>query len=548
MVERLLLAASGGVGIILYALWCTVGHYLKRSPLDNLPGPAPAFLISGQDGQLPPRQSENFWNNLARTYGPVSRFYGQFGRRMLVIHDPKALYTVLVEDQEFFTKNFAPSNEMMVLLGPGLASTGGTQHKKQRKLLNPVFSLSHLRDLSRIFYDVANKAQKAIGSRISADGAAGIMDVNGWMARTTLEILGQAGLGYSFDDFVEDETDEYGKSVKLFLVAFSSVPLFSPIVAGLSHYMSDTHMRRFLSIFPSKELRGLIQISGTIWRRSREIVEEKKDALHKGGDAMLQEVGEGKDIMSICLKANMAASDKEKLSEEELIAQMSTFIVAGMDTTSNALSRILHLLAQNPAVQNKLRAELVEARGVSDGEADIPYDDLMKLPYLDAVCRETLRVFAPVALSARTAAKDSVVPLTSSVRGRDGKNVHEVIVPRGTIVIVHYQASNTNPAVWGEDADEWKPERWLAPLPGSVEEARIPGMYSNLMTFAAGSRSCIGFKFSELEMKVVLAVLLPKFSFELTDKQITWNSSAITFPTMGEESSKPEMLLKVAAL
>ena len=71
-----------------------------------------------------------------------------------------------------------------------------------------------------------------------------------------------------------------------------------------------------------------------------------------------------------------------------------------MDTTSNALSRILHLLALNPDVQTKLRAEIVEAQG--GDHSDLPYDDLVKLPYLDAVCRETLRVYAPVTLSGRT--------------------------------------------------------------------------------------------------------------------------------------------------
>ena len=67
-----------------------------------------------------------------------------------------------------------------------------------------------------------------------------------------------------------------------------------------------------------------------------------------------------------------------------------TFILAGMDTTSNALSRILHLLAQNPSVQDKLRNELQTA--TAGGTADLDYDGLMNLPYLDAVCRETLRL------------------------------------------------------------------------------------------------------------------------------------------------------------
>ena len=70
-----------------------------------------------------------------------------------------------------------------------------------------------------------------------------------------------------------------------------------------------------------------------------------------------------------------------------------------MDTTSNALSRIMHQLAQHPTVQNKLRAEIVEATG--GGLSELDYDALMKLPYLDAVCRETLRVYAPVSTTGR---------------------------------------------------------------------------------------------------------------------------------------------------
>ena len=57
----------------------------------------------------------------------------------------------------------------------------------------------------------------AMEKRLPSNGSAQELDVNAWMARTTLEMLGQAGLGYSFDDFIEDSTDEYGGSIKLFL-------------------------------------------------------------------------------------------------------------------------------------------------------------------------------------------------------------------------------------------------------------------------------------------------------------------------------------------
>ncbi|KAI0648541.1 cytochrome P450 [Trametes meyenii] len=219
-----------------------------------------------------------------------------------------------------------------------------------------------------------------------------------------------------------------------------------------------------------------------------------------------------------------------------------TIILGGMDTTSNALSRILHLLSENLSVQDKLRAEIAEA-----GAGHIfDYDDLVKLPYLDAVCRATLRLYAPVQFGVREAAKDTFLPLATPVRGSDDPVMTEVPVPRGTLMILNFTGCNTNFDLWGDGAYEWKPERWLAVSPPrALENAWIPGVYSNLMTFSGGGRSCIGFKFSQLKMKVVLSVLLTVFRFETTDQPIVWNSSAVTYPTTGEQSAKPEILLRV---
>ncbi len=75
---------------------------------------------------------------------------------------------------------------------------------------------------------------------------------------------------------------------------------------------------------------------------------------------------------------------------------------------------------------------------------------------------------------------DAVLPLSEPIIGVDGSNINVVHVPKDTTVIVGILSSNCNKAVWGEDALEWKPERWLNPLPKSVTDAKIPGIYSNL--------------------------------------------------------------------
>ena len=76
--------------------------------------------------------------------------------------------------------------------------------------------------------------------------------------------------------------------------------------------------------------------------------------------------------------------------------------------------------------------------------------------------------------------KDTVLPLSTPITERDGRKVQSIMVPKDTTIVVGILSSNRNTAVWGADAMEWRPERWLAPLPESVTEAKVPGVYSNL--------------------------------------------------------------------
>ena len=72
------------------------------------------------------------------------------------------------------------------------------------------------------------------------------------------------------------------------------------------------------------------------------------------------------------------------------------------------------------------------------------------------------------------------MPLSTPVKATDGTMLNEIFLPKNTDIMIGIRASNRNPALWGPDADEWKPDRWLAPLPDAVTQAHIPGVYSNL--------------------------------------------------------------------
>ncbi|KAI1787726.1 cytochrome P450 [Ganoderma leucocontextum] len=522
----------------------TIRRFFARPPsLHNLPGPPSASFLKGNTQQLTGRHSNEWNKHLAETYGPLSRLTGPFSRTWINVYDPKALYSITIKDQDVWLKNASPVSTM--LLGPGLLSTAGAQHRKQRKMLTPVFSIAYLRSITSVFYETTHKLRDGLLADIGASGKE--VDVLKWMGRAALELLGQGAFGYSFDPLVEDTSDDFAEAVKSFFPAVNALTILrmiaTPILLVGARLPSGLR-RMALDAIPSRRVRRMKNIVRTMANRSIEIIAEKRAALQKGDESTVRQVDEGKDIMSILLKANMAASEKEKMSDDELTAQISTFILAGMDTTSNAAARVLHLLALNPGIQKRLRDEILEAQA---GE-EVTYDHLNELPYLEAVCRETLRLYGPVRTLARRAVQDTVLPLHEPIRGTDGSLIAEVTVPEGTVAVLNLWACNTNRAIWGEDAYEWKPDRFLSPLPRAVEEARVPGVYANLMSFHGGSRSCIGFKYAQLELKVVLAVLVANFSFELGDKEIVWNHAGVAYPSVGRESKTPEMPLRVSAI
>jgi cytochrome P450 len=211
------------------------------------------------------------------------------------------------------------------------------------------------------------------------------------------------------------------------------------------------------------------------------------------------------------VKASDNTTSEDKLSEEEFLGQMNVIVFAGTDTTSTAVSRALQELARHPDIQAQLREEVTKAAV----HGDLDYDALCALPFLEAVCRETLRMcvdpdcvlcmvnmerigtlrpsppaakreyFPPTALTWQVntcshSTKDTFVPLSTPMVGVNGTYITEIFVPAGTIVHIGIKAANTRRAVWGPDALEWNPQRWLAPLPSAVMEAQIPGVYTKL--------------------------------------------------------------------
>ncbi|KAL1658452.1 cytochrome P450 [Schizophyllum commune] len=548
LTNTLLVVVALAVGRVL---WRVLSRYLLRSPLDNIPGPPPESMLSGNFRQMFSPTAWAFHDKLANEYGSVVRTTGLLGEKQLYVSDPKALHHIVVKDQNVYEEHPQFISTNTVVFGKGLLATLGEDHRRQRKLMNPVFSTSHIRSMTYFALLISSQLRTSLET-LTKDGPREI-DMLDWISRTALELIGRSGLGHSFDDLTVDATPHpYTVSIKELAPAMFRVFFWRVYVLPHVHKLGPAWLRRLIvNVLPMRRVHDLRDKVDLMWANSREIYSRKLEALRLGDEAVTKQVGQGKDILSLLIRANMKAEDP--LDEDELLGQMSTLIFAAMDTTSSALSRTLSLLVQHPDVQEQLRAEIRAARKDHDV---LSYDQLDSLPYLDAVCRETLRLFLTLMtatgsrrcpsyfackIGISSAREDVVMPFSRPIVGVDGKTMNEVHVPKDTPVIIAIQNANRNSDIWGEDAQEWKPERWLEPLPDSVADAHMPGVYSNLMTFLGGGRSCIGFKFSQLEMKVVLVELLDAFKLAASDKELKWRMSVIVSPYLQDQPERSQL-------
>ncbi|KAF7327570.1 Rint-1 family protein [Mycena kentingensis (nom. inval.)] len=527
-----------------------VARWLRRRRaaskiLDNIQGPKSKSFMAGNMAEVFNHDAWDFHQDIARQYGGLIRINALLGERHIYVFDPKALHQIMVKEQgDVFEETDSVLKGTRVSFGEGLLSSTGEQHRKQRKMLNPVFSAAHLRAMVPIFFQVGKRLRDSLTLRVK--NGTDEVDILLWMSRTALELVGQAGLGWTFDSLTTDEAPKYIKAFKQLGIA-TSKPSMAILALYVLPYVSEIgspKFRRFMvNILPWKDLHLVRDVLDTLWATAVQIYQTKKAALEAGDEAVTTQISKGKDIISIMMKDNENASDSDRLSESEILGQLNVLVFAATDTTSSALSRALHLLSERQDIQDKLRAELKEAL---ENEQELTYEQLTNLPYLDAITRETLRLYPPVASMNRVAKKDAVLTLMTPITLADGTVTTEVPIPAGTGIIISIINSNRNPELWGPDVLEWKPERWLEPLPDSVINAKIPGVYSHLMTFNGGGRSCIGFKFSQLEMKVVLSLLVSRFRVSLSDKKISWKMSNVAIPTLeGDKDSKPQMPIKL---
>lgn len=433
------------------------------------------------------------------------RYLALLNSERLLVTSPKAISEVLVTKNYDFQKPPMMRYSLGRLLGIGVLLAEGEEHKFQRKNLMPAFAFRHVKDLYQVFWEKSREGVQAIVEQIELDaakepptsptttrdpekdaplsastGKSGRMEVGSWASRITLDIIGVAGLGRDFGAIA----DPSSKLFKTYNTVFK--PSRQAQLLGLLGLFLPPWI---VSRLPIKRNGEVDEAARTIREVCHELIREKKDKLAR---KELTDV----DILSVALESG-------GFTDENLVDQLMTFLAAGHETTASTMTWAIYVLCRYPEVQRRLREEIrAKLPSIDDASATITSLDIDHMPYLNAVCSETLRYFSTVPMTLREAAVDT------TIQGHK--------VPKGTRIILGVLANNKDPALWGADAMTFNPDRWMPKYEGD-KTAASGGATSNyaFMTFLHGPRSCIGSSFAKAEFACLLASWVGKMEFEL---------------------------------
>ncbi|KAJ6586473.1 cytochrome P450 [Mycena vulgaris] len=487
------IAGTLGAYVLCYILKIVYAEF--TSPFRYLPGPKSAHWFFGNLKGL--NEASGVEEQWVEQYGRTIKLHGFFGLAKLYIADTKAVHHIL-SNTHVYQKSEPVRYSLGRVLGKGLLVVEGDVHKQQRKIMNPAFGAPQIRELTGVFVEKSIHLRDIWAAQAAQSGGIARVDILSWLSKATLDIIGLAGMCLLFHVMLSP-TDMPDELSAAFEVLFRTQTDFSLLQA----------IQIFFPIFrpiplPADKIARESQT--TMMRIGRQLLADSKRDIAESGTF---EAGRARDLLSLLVRANTSKEipASQRLSDEDVLAQVPTVLVAGHETTSTAMTWALFALTQNTAAQTRLRAEL------SSIDTDNPtMEDLNRLPYLDCVVRETLRVNAPVTRTSRVALCDDIIPLAAPFTDTQG-NVHDTLrIRKGDLIEIPILALNRDRAIWGPDAMEFVPERWESTTPISNT---IPAAWGQMLTFLSGPRGCIGYRFSVVEMKALLFTLIRSFEFEL---------------------------------
>ncbi|KAG2016007.1 cytochrome P450 [Coprinopsis cinerea AmutBmut pab1-1] len=442
----------------------------RFNPLLKLAGPpSPGLFGTNLAPVLSPTVSPRLHEVYAENYGRSMRIrgVGPWDERLLTL-DPVSVAYVL-KNSTIYEKPWQSRALITSLIGCGMLAAEGQVHKRQRRVGTPAFSIQNLRGIVPLVFKKGTELKDKWMEMIETTGEVRgsdekeksmVVDVCHWVSRATFDVIGVAGFDYQFNAIQNESNELFNAYKEMFEIAISQG---DGIITLISIYAPWIH-----KIFPNQVSRTVERCQEVIRRVAGQIIQEKKRKIAEGEAS--GKPYQGRDLLSLLLKSNVAVDlpEDQRISDEDILNNVNTFMFAGSDTSSLTLTWTLWLLANNPEIQDRLRAELLAAIPDTELTADISslnedeiqtlYGIIAELPLLNNVTRESIRLIPPVHSSIRVATQDDEIPTRYPVKLADGTidTKQSVKIAKGSFVHVAVEGFNLDKEFWGADAWDFK--------------------------------------------------------------------------------------------
>ena len=428
----------------------------------NVPPTPPGNLIVGHLNSYR-ADPMGYERHVARTYGDIVHMRW-VNRHAYFISHPDFVRQVLVDEADKFYKAPIYRTLLSYFLGNGLLTSDGDFWRRQRKLAQPAF---HTRRIA----SYAETMVEYTGRLLEQWQPCQTRDMNRDMMRLTLGIVAKT----LFNADIDQEANHIGDALTDILDV-TTERMQSPIQVIPDWIPTEGNKRRKAAV------RGLDDIV-------LGMIEQRRTANEDQGDL---------------LSMLMAARDDtdQGMTDQQLRDEAVTIVLAGHETTANALSWTWYLLAQHPEAEARLHAEL---EGVLSGRTP-GFDDLRQLPYADMVIKESMRLYPPIPSIARLAMEDTVIG--------------GYPVPKGMIISMAPHVIHRDPR-WFPEPDAFRPERWTR----EFEKALPKCAY---LPFSTGPRICIGNSFASMEAVLILATIAQRYRPVMVPGQAITPHAALT--------------------
>ncbi|KAH0850378.1 hypothetical protein HID58_094092 [Brassica napus] len=394
-------------------------------------------------------------------------------RRTIVTANPENVEHILKTNFCNFPKGKPFTDLLGDLLGGGIFNSDGELWSSQRKLASHEFTMRSLREFTFeiLREEVETRLVPVLSSAAAECDGGRTVDFQEILKRFAFDVVCKVSLGWDPDCL------DLTRPVPVLVEAFDVAAAISARRATEPVY-AVWKLKRLLNVGSERKLREAIK---TVHMSVSEIIRAKKKSLKINGN-----VSDKLDLLSRFLAAGH--------DEESVRDSVISFIMAGRDTTSAAMTWLFWLLSENPTMEKKILEEVT-----NKGPIGLGVEDLREMSYMKACLCEAMRLYPPVAWDSKHAANDDVLP--------DGTHVK-----KGDKVTYFPYGMGRMENVWGQDWDEFKPNRWFEeelnygtkPVLKSVSSFKFP-------VFQAGPRVCIGKEMAFMQMKYVVGSVLSRF-------------------------------------